>query len=94
MRSYEEQKRSLEARKERSEKISHNLTTETGVMWSDGKDLFLVEYSETHLHKGHVYEHYESLSDNSVEHTVWYFCQTCKAKGDDPEFWFSSIEMA
>jgi len=93
MRSYEEIRRSLEERKDRSEKIRHNLTVETGEKGPDGKDVILIEYTEAHLHKGHVFEHYESLQDNPLEHTVWYYCQTCKATGDDPEFWWSSVEI-
>ena len=93
MRSYEDIQRSLEERKDRSEKLYHNLTEETGSTGVDGADVILVEYSELHLHKGHVYEHSESLQDNPIEHTVWYYCFTCKALGDDPEFWWSSVEI-
>lgn len=51
------------------------------------------EYSEKHLHEGHEWERVETLADNAVEMTCWGFCQTCKAAGNDPEFWVYSTEM-
>ena len=46
------------------------------------------EYSEDHLHEGHDVDHYETLADNPVEITVWYWCHDCNT-----DFWHASMEI-
>jgi len=90
---YEEQRQRLKERTERSRSVRVNLSEETGELGPQGEPVILIERSEKHLHEGHEYEHYESLSDNAIEGTTWYYCQTCKAEGRDPEFWWASVEI-
>jgi len=49
----------------------------------------VIRYSERHLHEGHETEHYESLMDNPVEFTIWWWCHDCKV-----DFWYMSVEIA
>ena len=73
---------SYEERKARATKIF--VADESDSDWLAGVN----EYSERDQHKGHRTEHYETLADNPVEVTVWYWCHDCNT-----DFWYASTEI-